>query len=93
MIQYSLFLFRTKSFRISFFREINCLYSTIPIFSAYNSILSQTRNLLITFNSTLLINGDEFVNVGTDGCIPPIVTEAPTEAPEVPSKSNYMQCQ
>ena len=72
---------------IYIFSEVRCYYSTIPLFSAYNSILSQQKEMNILFNSTsVLINDVEYVNISQDGCLPAIITDAPTEAPETPSR-------
>lgn len=83
MIQYIQSLYRIRINQLIILSEVSCFYSTIPIFASYNSLLSQSFSNSIIYNSSFIIIGDsEYYHIRDNGCIPSIVTDAPTVPPE-----------
>lgn len=66
------------------FREVECFYASIPLFSSYKELLKFTQTIEIQYNATeLLLNDDLIEYVSDRGCESLQPTEvAPTAEPD-----------
>ena len=59
-------------------RDVQCYYTTLPIFSSYQSKIHTDVPFTIEFNDTgLIVDSAPFVFSSSEGCIP--IIEIPTE--------------
>ena len=69
-------------------RDVDCYYSTVPVFDGYKHLIGSTMSVAVEYrDASIVINTVENDSQSANGCKVITPTEPPTEAPEDPSGS------